>query len=189
GAQPIRPERICRELSNWLPRGAVLVSDTGHAGMWTGGFIDLNHDLERMGQRYLRAAGSLGWGLPASIGAKLAAPERPVVLFSGDGGFWYHIAEIETAVRWNAAVVFLVNNNRALNQGMEPSAHGDTWKIGAASFVDIAKAMGADGVEVTDPDDIRGALDTALASGKPYVVDIASDITAQAPTAYTGGDR
>jgi acetolactate synthase-1/2/3 large subunit len=187
-AAPVRPERICRELSDWLPQDAVLVSDTGHAGMWTGGFIDLNHDPDRMGQSYLRAAGSLGWGLPASIGAKLAAPERPVVLFSGDGGFWYHIAEIETAVRWNAAVVFLVNNNGALNQGMDPAAHGDTWKFSDSSFVDVAKAMGADGVRVADPNDIRGALDTALASGRPYVVDIASDITAQAPTAYIGGD-
>jgi acetolactate synthase-1/2/3 large subunit len=185
-AQPIRPERICRELSGWLPRDAILVSDTGHAGMWTGGIIDLNRDGDRMGHSYLRAAGSLGWALPASIGAKLAAPDRPVVMFSGDGGFWYHLSEIETAVRWNAAVVFLVNNNGALNQGMEPSAHGDTWKFSNSSFVDIAKAMGADGVRVTDPGDIRGALDTALASGKPYVVDIASDITAQAPTAFTG---
>jgi acetolactate synthase I/II/III large subunit len=186
-AQPIRPERICRELSDWLPKDAILVSDTGHAGMWTGGVVDLNRDADRMGHSYLRAAGSLGWGLPASIGAKLAAPDRPVVMFSGDGGFWYHIAEIETAVRWNAAVVFLVNNNGALNQGMEQDVHGDTWKFSDASFVDIAKAMGADGVHVTDPADIRGALDTALASGKPYVVDIASDITAQAPTAYIGG--
>ncbi|MEE8140177.1 MAG: thiamine pyrophosphate-binding protein [Alphaproteobacteria bacterium] len=184
-ATPIRPERICRELSDCLPQGAVLVSDTGHAGMWTGGFVDLNHDPDRMGQSYLRAAGSLGWGLPASIGAKLAAPDRPVVLFSGDGGFWYHIAEIETAVRWNAAVVFLVNNNGALNQGMDPTAHGDTWKFSDASFVDIARAMGAEGVTVTDPGELRGALDIALASGKPYVVDIASDITAQAPTAFT----
>ncbi len=154
--------------------------------MWTGGIVDLNRDADRMGQSYLRAAGSLGWGLPASIGAKLAAPDRPVVLFSGDGGFWYHIAEIETAVRWNAAVVFLINNNGALNQGMEQNVHGDTWKFSDASFVDVAKAMGADGVKVTDPADIRVALDTALASGKPYVVDIASDITAQAPTAYIG---
>ena len=185
-ATPIRPERICRELTEWLPEDAVLVSDTGHAGMWTGGFVDLVHP----GQSYLRAGGSLGWGLPASIGAQLAAPERPVVLFSGDGGFWYHLSELETAVRWNAPVVALVNNNGALNQGMAESAHGDTWKFTDADFVAIARAMGADGLRVSQASELKGALDTALATAretrKPFVVDVVSDITAQAPHAYVG---
>ena len=185
-ATPLRPERICRELTEWLPENAVLVSDTGHAGMWTGGFVDLAHP----GQSYLRAGGSLGWGLPAAIGAQLAVPERPVVLFSGDGGFWYHLSELETAVRWNAPVVALVNNNGALNQGMAESAHGDTWKFAAADFVAVARAMGADGLRVSQADALRGALDTALATAretrKPFVVDVVSDITAQAPEAYVG---
>ena len=100
-AVPIRPERVCQELTQLMPDNCILVSDTGHSGMGTGGMIDLNNP----GQQYIRAAGSLGWGLPAALGAKLAAPERPVVLFSGDGGFWYHLSELETAARWNIPVV------------------------------------------------------------------------------------
>jgi acetolactate synthase-1/2/3 large subunit len=111
-AVPIRPERLCKELGELMPPDTLLVSETGHSGMWTGGMIDLNEP----GQGFIRAAGSLGWGLPAALGAKLALPRRPVLLFSGDGGFWYHLSELETAVRWNINAVLLINNNRSLNQ-------------------------------------------------------------------------
>src|SRR5512145_2651999 len=71
-AVPIRPERICKEISEWLPEGGVVLSDTGHSGMWTGQMIRLT----RPGQRFLRCAGSLGWGFPATLGAKCALPDR-----------------------------------------------------------------------------------------------------------------
>lgn len=71
-AMPLRPERICKEIEAWLPTDAVLVSDTGHAGIWSGTHIELHHPT----QSYIRAAGSLGWGLPAALGAKCAAPRR-----------------------------------------------------------------------------------------------------------------
>ena len=111
-AVPLRPERLCHELTTFLPEECALVVDTGHAGMWTAAMVD----LAKPGQSYIRAAGSLGWGLPASIGVKLAVGHRPVVLFTGDGGLWYHIAELETAVRWRVGVVIVVNDNSSLNQ-------------------------------------------------------------------------
>ncbi|MCH8898810.1 MAG: thiamine pyrophosphate-binding protein, partial [Chloroflexi bacterium] len=88
-AAPMRPERLCKELSDFLPSDSIVVSDTGHAGIWTGTMLDLNHP----DQSYIRCAGSLGWGFPAAMGAKCAAPERPVLSFTGDGGFWYHLTE------------------------------------------------------------------------------------------------
>ncbi|HET9222505.1 MAG TPA: thiamine pyrophosphate-binding protein, partial [Roseiflexaceae bacterium] len=72
-AVPIRPERLCKELTDILPENAVLVADTGYASIWTATMVRLSHS----GQTYLRAAGSLGWGFPAALGAKCAAPERP----------------------------------------------------------------------------------------------------------------
>src|SRR5205809_50173 len=111
-AVPIRPERICKEISDWLPEGGVVLSDTGHSGMWTGQMIRLT----RPGQRFLRCAGSLGWGFPATLGAKCALPDRPVIGFCGDGGFYYHLAELETAARFDINAIMLVNNNYALNQ-------------------------------------------------------------------------
>ena len=71
--EPMRPERLCGELSDYLPEDAILVSDTGHSGVWTGTMLDLPHP----GQSFVRCAGSLGWGLPAAMGAKCAAPDRP----------------------------------------------------------------------------------------------------------------
>ena len=100
-AVPIRPERICGELSRHVPDDAIVVVDTGHAGMWMGGMFD----LKSARQDYLRSAGHLGWAFPAGLGAKCACPDRPVVTFTGDAGFWYHIAEIETAVRWSINAV------------------------------------------------------------------------------------
>ena len=111
-AVPIRPERICAELTRHVPDNGIVVVDTGHAGMWMGGMYDLRTPT----QSYMRSAGHLGWAFPAGLGAKCGAPERPVVTFTGDAGFWYHIAEIETAARWKINAVTVVNNNASGNQ-------------------------------------------------------------------------
>jgi acetolactate synthase-1/2/3 large subunit len=79
---PIRVERLCWELTKILPSDAVLVADTGFSGIWTGTSVSLT----KPGQTYLRSAGSLGWGFPASLGVKCAVPDRPVISFVGDGG-------------------------------------------------------------------------------------------------------
>jgi acetolactate synthase-1/2/3 large subunit len=191
-AVPIRPERICRELSRHLPADTLVVSETGHAGMWTGAVLDLNHS----GSSYIRAAGSLGWGLPAALGAKLAAPDRPVILFSGDGGFWYHLAELETAVRWNIDAVLLVNNNRSLNMeidiykgaygGQLERNHAELWQFLDVSLAAVAETMGAKGIRVEKPGEIAGALEQAFAAKRPCVIEVKSDIEAMAPWGYVG---
>ena len=189
-AEPIRPERLCSEIQGSLPSDAILVSDTGHSAMWTGGMIDLSTP----GQRYLRAAGSLGWGLPASIGAKCAAPDQAVVLFTGDGGLWYHIAEIETAVRKRLGVVVVVNDNRSLNQevpilenvygGALHGNHEDLWYFEEVDFARHAETLGAKGMRVTKPTELAGALASAVefaeAERRPVVVDVVTDIEAMA---------
>ncbi|MBI4273441.1 MAG: thiamine pyrophosphate-binding protein, partial [Rhizobiales bacterium] len=98
---PIRPERICKELSEWLPGDAIVVADTGYASQWSGTMLA----LRQSGQRYFRAAGSLGWAFPAALGVKCACPDRPVICFTGDGGMMYHLTELETALRWNIRTI------------------------------------------------------------------------------------
>jgi acetolactate synthase-1/2/3 large subunit len=95
---PIRPERICAELSDAVPDDGVVVVDTGHGGMWMGGMYDLRTPT----QSYMRSGGHLGWAFPAALGAKCGVPDRPVVCFTGDSGFWYHI---ETAWEANRPVI------------------------------------------------------------------------------------
>ena len=178
---PIIPERLCNELTQFLPENAVLVADTGHAGIWTGSMVDLNH----AGQDYIRCAGSLGWGLSGAIGVQCALPDRPVVCFTGDGGFMYHVAELETAVRYNIPVVIVVNNNHGLLQDKRgddrayqtvPGANSaDLWEFNDVDMAKVAEAMGAYGVRVDQPGEIKDALEKALASGRPAVVDVVTD--------------
>ena len=179
-AVPIRPERLCQELTDFLPSDAVLIADTGHAGIWTGSMVEMHHP----DQSYLRAAGSLGWGLPAALGAKCGVPDRPVVCWTGDGGMWYHIGELETAVRYGINAVIVVHNNGGLNQdrrgdeaayeGREGNS-GELWRFTDTDFAQIAESMGALGIRVTDPNQINSALDQAVSANRPAVVDIVSD--------------
>jgi acetolactate synthase-1/2/3 large subunit len=188
-AVPIRPERICNELSQHVPDDAIVVVDTGHAGMWMGGMFD----LRTAAQSYMRSAGHLGWAFPAGLGAKCGAPERPVVVFTGDAGFWYHIGEIETAVRWRINTVTVVNNNSGGNQskrgfdrayGGEQTAQArELWTFRRTDFARIAEDIGALGIRVEQPKDLAPALARALAANRPAVIDVVTDIEVLAPTA------
>jgi len=190
-AVPIRPERLCHELSQHVPDDAIVVVDTGHAGMWMGGMFDLKSPR----QSYLRSAGHLGWAFPAGLGAKCASPERPVVTFTGDAGFWYHIAEIETAARWGINAVTVVNNNGGGNQskrgfdrvygGKQTDEARRLWTFSKVNFARIAEDMGALGIRVEQPSAFPAALAQALAAGRPAVIDVVTDIEALAPVAVT----
>jgi len=189
---PMRPERLCRELSAYLPSDAILVSDTGHSGIWTGTMLDLTHP----DQSYIRCAGSLGWGLPAALGAKCAQPDRPVLCFTGDGGIWYHLAELETAVRCGINTVTVVNNNHSLNQekrgveaiyGGQTSGSDELWLFPDTDFARIAESMGCLGITVHQPRELAGALDQAFAAGKPAVIDVKTHVEGIAPRAWTPG--
>ena len=188
-AIPIQPARICCELTRHVPDDAIVVVDTGHAGMWMGGM----YDLRKPTQSYMRSAGHLGWAFPAGLGAKAACPARPVVTFTGDAGFWYHIAEVETAVRWKLNAVTIVNNNGGGNQSKRgfDRAYGGTqteqarelWTYNPTNFARLAEDMGALGIRVERPEEIAPALQRALAAHCPAVIDIATDIEALAPVA------
>lgn len=188
---PIRPERLCGELTRWMPDDAIVVVDTGHAGMWMGGMFDLTSPR----QSYMRSAGHLGWAFPAGLGAKCACPDRPVVAFTGDAGFWYHVGEIETAVRWGINSITVVNNNGGGNQskrgfdraygGEQTAKARELWTYRPVDFARLAEEIGALGIRVERPGDIGAALARALAAGRPAVVDVATDIEALAPVAVT----
>ena len=188
-AVPIRPERICHELSLHVPDNAIVVVDTGHAGMWMGGMYDLKSPT----QSYLRSAGHLGWAFPAGLGAKCGAPERPVVTFTGDAGFWYHIGEIETAVRWKIDAVTVVNNNGGGNQskrgfdrvygGQQTEQARELWTFRKTNFARIAEEMGALGIRVENASAFPAALAQGLAANRPVVIDVVTDIDALAPVA------
>ena len=190
-AVPMRPERLCKEITEFLPPNAVVVSDTGHSGIWSGTMIDLN----KPGQRYIRCAGSLGWAFPASLGVKCALPDTPVLCFTGDGGFYYHLAELETAVRFGINAVIVVNDNHSLNQetrlfdsaygGQQRGRAGEMWIFEDINLAKVAEAMGCFSVRVERPSDIQSVLERAFAANKPAVIDVVSDIKALAARGWT----
>ncbi len=181
-ASPMRPERIAADLTRLVPQDAIVVVDTGHAGMWMAQF----YDVRDPGQSYLRSCGHLGWGFPAGLGAKCAAPDRPAVVFTGDAGLYYHLAEIETAVRWGINAVTVVNDNAGANQtkrGFDRAYGGTSTDRAREMFtyneVDLARVaedMGALGIRVDKPGQLDSAFDQALSADRPVVMDVRTDI-------------
>jgi len=193
-AVPLRPERLCREITEVLPDNGVVVSDTGHAGMWSGQMIDIT----RPGQRYIRCEGSLGWGLPGAMGVKCALPDRPVLCFTGDGGIYYHLPELETAARHGINLVVVINNNSSLNQEIplvrdaykekRDTLSGEIWRFQTkADLAKVAEALGCAAFRVEKPGQLKELLPKAWGMNKPVVINCVSEDQALAPTAWLPG--
>jgi acetolactate synthase-1/2/3 large subunit len=178
-AQPISPARLCAEVTAALPHNAVLVADTGYSAVWSATMIRV-----RPGQKYLRAAGSLGWAFPAAIGAQCALPDRPVICFTGDGAMLYHLGELETAARYDIPVTVVVNNNCALAQcstdlkqvhAGDPAGAARHFGLSDVNLAGIATHLGCQGLRVTAPEDLDRALADAIASRRPTLVEVMTD--------------
>jgi acetolactate synthase-1/2/3 large subunit len=186
-ALPIRPERLCREISLSLPENAILVSCTGNSAIWSGTMVNLTQP----NQRYLRAAGgSLGWGFPAALGVKCGCPDRPVVCFTGDGGLYYHLGELETAARWGIATVVVVNNNGGYGQCLRGirNAYGDQdghmedlFRFQDVNLAELARNMGCEGTRVEHPAQIAPAIREAIQMNRPALVEVMTDINCLSP--------
>jgi len=182
---PIRPERLCAEISKVLPDDAILVADTGFSAIWSATMIKM-----RPTQIYLRSGGSLGWAFPASLGVKCGAPERHVICFTGDGGIYYHLSEMETAVRYGINTITIINNNQVLGQssGEIKRIYENNPESGAAHYTftnvnlsKIAKEFGCFAIRVEKPEDIGLAIKKAIRVEKPAVIEVMTDKNAKVP--------
>ena len=176
-AVPMRPERICKEIEAVLPSDSILVSDTGHAGIWSGTHIELHHPS----QTYIRAAGSLGWGLPAAIGAKAARPDVPVVDIAGDGSFNMTENSLATSVLEDLPViVFLINNFSLGMVAQWQRTFYEKRMIGidlknCPDYVKLAESYGAQGIRAQSMDELEKAIKSGLNSDVATVIDIPID--------------
>ena len=118
-----------------------------------------------------------------------------MICFTGDGGVWYHITELETAVRNGINTVWIINNNASLNQernlnetiyGGAKTGSDHLWKLSEMDFAKMAELMGCFGIQVNKPGELGGALEQALAAGKPAVIDVKTNIEGIAPTPWNG---
>jgi len=183
-ARPILPQRIMAEINEILNAEDIVVADASYSSAWVTGFLTAREN----GQRFLtpRGLAGLGWGLPYAIGAKLARPNANVIGIVGDGGFAHVWAEVEMAVREDISITLIVLNNAQLamqrhgeNMGFDRSTTG--IRFAPVDHAAVAKAVGAEGTTVRNPDEIGKALSAALASGKVTVIDILTDADAFAP--------
>ena len=173
---PVNMARLCHELNLALPPEAILVADGGFAAHWTG----LLYDTKQAGRGYIanRGLASIGYGLPGAMGAQLAAPDRPVVSITGDGGLNMTIGELETARRLGTPFTLVVVNNaasgyvKALQQALF-GGHFQSSDLQELNYAEIAGAFGCHGIRVETPDQLAGALAEGIAEKSlPTVVDV-----------------
>jgi acetolactate synthase-1/2/3 large subunit len=173
---PINQYFLIRKMADLLPKDTIMVGDSGgQAFMLYRSFRYKDVTPMAVGSRYM----SLGAGLPVAIGAKLAAPNRTVVCYHGDGGFYYDFAELSTLSERGIKVIVIIDNNHCLvanRQGMLLWGVQNPWvELPDTDFVGLAKSMGVPGERVTDPADIAGALERAIAAPGSYLVDVVTD--------------
>ena len=175
---PINVGRIMGELNKALPADAILTVDGGFAGHWGGLLYDTKQ--ARRGFVAGRGMASIGYGLPAAIGVKVAAPDRPVFAMTGDGGFNMSAGDLETAARMKLGLVLLVLNNaasgyiKALQHAMYGAGSYQSSDLSEIDYGAIARAYGCDGVRIDDPEQLGPAFRDALEPrDRPLVIDIA----------------
>ena len=184
---PLGPAAVIAALNEIVRDDDIVVADTGYMGAWAGALLN----LRKPGRHFLRAAGSLGWAFPAALGAQLAAPDARVICVIGDGGFGYHVGDIETALRCKIPVIVIVLNNGGLAfEYQMQKYHYDTIVPEVNDFYPtdysaIATAYGAEGARVATYDDLRTYLRRAYSSRSPYVLDVLVDRESYPPvTSY-----
>jgi acetolactate synthase-1/2/3 large subunit len=192
GAMPIHPARLVAELNATMPRDAILLADVGVHHNWLVQQLDVTHDMQ-----FLQAWGfaAMGFGVAGALGAQFAAPDRPVVAVCGDGGMVMTANAIATAAEYELPVTWVVWNNSGygsihgqqagfFGQGREIATRfrrkGD-GELMSTDFAMMARSMGADGVTVERPQDLREHLTDAMRSLRPTLLDVRVDALISPP--------
>ena len=183
---PLKPQRVVAEMRRALPDDAILFVDIGNVMAWALHY----YEVRRPGSFFINMGfGSMGHGVAAAIGGKLAAPHRPVVALVGDGAFAMNGMEVHTAVENDIPVIWVVQNN-----GGHGMVHlGETMqfkgKFHTALFnhtldiVKIAEALGALAFKAERPGDVEKFVRMGLAANRPTVIDARTDVNAFPPAA------
>jgi acetolactate synthase-1/2/3 large subunit len=197
GAVPIHPQRLLAELRRALPADGILLSDVGVHHNWI-----VQEWPAHAPRTILQSWGfaSMGFGVGGVLGARLAAPERPCVAVVGDGGFMLMPSAVATAVQYGIPAVWVVWNNHGFisirdqqlgyfgadREHATSFAHADSGELYTADHAAMARAMGADGAVIHQPGELAGALEAAIASGRPTVLDVRvdRDVAPAAPASW-----
>jgi len=174
---PIHPLRIIKEIQGCLGRNAIVTTDPGNNQIWA-----LYYYSAFEPNSFITSSdfASMGSGLPFAIAAKIAEPDRQVLCITGDGGFLMNCQELATAVQYQLPIVVVLFNDGGYGalrhtQDLRYSGRRIAVDWESPDFVGLAKAFGALGKSVTDPDQIKPSIEEALESRLPYVLDVHTD--------------
>lgn len=175
---PIRPQYVMAELGRRLGPGDLVISDASFAIGWVASFLDVT----ATGQRFIfpRGLASMGFGLPAAIGARFARPEGKCLLVAGDGSITYAIGELSTLVKYGLDVVVVVLNNGCLayskfGETLRYSGDYESVDFPQTDFAKVARGFGCEGLSVTAPSELPDAIQRAFKVGGPVLVDVRVD--------------
>ena len=174
--RPIHMARLVRELQGIMPDDGILVVDGGFAAHWTG----LLYDSTRAGRSYIanRGFASIGYGLPGTIGAQLAAPDSPVVGLTGDAGFNMMLGELETARRLELGFTLAIVNNAASGyvKALQHSLYGGRYQssdLSETHYANVARELGCHGIRVSEPSKLGAAFAEGIAARDiPTIIDV-----------------
>ena len=174
---PIDPQRMCREVRDWLGTldDPIVIGDGGDIVATAAKILPVKREGAWMDPGPL---GTLGVGMPFAIAAQLANPDKPVVIVYGDGSFGLNGFEYDTAVRFGLPIIGVLGNDAAWGQMMRPQAgiYGKdrvvATKLAYTRYDKVVEALGGHGEFCERPDQIRPALERAAASGKPSLVNV-----------------
>ena len=175
-SSPMHPLRLCKEVRDFMDRDAIIVVD-GHEIL---NFARQSVPTNAPGHRVNAGPnGCMGVAVPFGLGAKVAKPDTQVIVLSGDGSFGMNGMEIDTMVRKNIPAIIVISNNGGWAGAGVMNAGRD---LGFSRYDEMAKVFGAHGEFVERPEDIRPALERAVASGKPAVINVITDPSARSST-------
>lgn len=174
---PIKPQRVFKEINEFFGEDAIFTAGCGLVQIWSGQFQEISK-----ARHYLPSggAGTLGYEVPAAIGAKVAKPDSTVVAVVGDGGLLFMGEELAMACQHDVPIIVVVVNNGYLSLIRQNQKYGygyeygvDLWYDGSrVDFVKYAEAFGAYAERVEKPEGIRPAFERAMKSGRPALVDV-----------------
>jgi acetolactate synthase-1/2/3 large subunit len=172
---PLLPERLVKVLIDTLPEDAMVTCDAGENRL----FMMHLYQTKKAG-KYLQSAGvgGMGYAIPAALAAKLVDPASPAVAVCGDGGFGMAMNGLMTALEQDIPIIVVVMNNEAL--GWVYNGQGErriTAELGAYDYSAISRSMGCEGAQVSTPQQFAEALEKALASDRPWVIDVSTALT------------
>ena len=180
---PVDMGRVVAWLRGRLPADAILTNGAGNYAIWPGRF----YRFRRWGTQLAPTSGSMGYGVPAAIGAKRLDPARTVVAFAGDGCFLMTGQDFATAVQYRLAVVIIVVDNGMygtirMHQEREYPGRVSATTLGNPDFAGYARAFGGHGETVERTEDFAPAFERAVASGKAAILHLKVDPEAITPT-------